>query len=204
MLDAMMRKLIDPPLARAAGTLARAGVSADAMTGVGLVAGLACAVCIAAGSFGLAMVLLAASRVCDGLDGAIARINGRTARGGFLDIVCDFVFYGAVPLAFALRDPGHAALPAAILLFSFYVNGATFLAFAAIAASRSMETTARGVKSLYFTAGLAEGTETIAAFALMILFPVAFAPLALAFSVLCLLSAAARAWLAWTTFSSGA
>jgi phosphatidylglycerophosphate synthase len=199
MFDAFMRKLIDPPLAKAAARLAGAGVGADAMTAVGLASGLACAACIASGSFGLALLLLAANRLCDGLDGAIARINGRTARGGYLDIVSDFVFYGSVPLAFALRDPASSALPAAVLLFSFYVNGATFLAFAAIAAGRAMQTSIHGPKSLYFTAGLAEGAETIVAFALMLSLPQSFPTLALAFALLCLTSAGARTWLAWKT-----
>jgi phosphatidylglycerophosphate synthase len=116
-------------------------------------------------------VLFVANRAADGLDGAVARATQRTDRGGFLDIVCDFAFYGAIPLAFAVRDPAANALPATALLFAFYVNGASFLAFAAVAAKRGVESQAWGEKSIYFTAGLAEGTETILFFAAMILVP---------------------------------
>lgn len=192
MLDGVMRRLIDPPLNRAGKLLARIGIGADGVTMAGLVFGIGCAGAIAASEDAIALLLLALSRLCDGLDGAIARTTEKTDRGGFLDIVFDFVFYGAVPLGFALRDPAVFGLPAAVLLFTFYVNGASFLAFAAVAAKRGMESAARGIKSIYFTAGLAEGTETILAFALMILLPGWFAPIAYFFAGLTLMTAISR------------
>jgi phosphatidylglycerophosphate synthase len=200
MLDGLMRRLIDPALNRAGKILARSRVSADWLTLLGLLAGLAAAACIALAADGLALALLIGSRVCDGLDGAVARASRRTDRGGFIDIVFDFAFYGAVPLAFALRDPAQNGVPAAVLLFSFYVNGASFLAFAAVAARRGLESHVRGVKSIYFTAGLAEGTETILVCALMVLVPSWFPLLALGFAGLTLMTAVARVTLAWRAF----
>jgi phosphatidylglycerophosphate synthase len=200
MLDGAVRRLIDPPLDRLGARLAGAGIGADAVTLVAFAFGLACAGAVVAGLDALALALLALGRLCDGLDGAVARATRRTDRGGFLDIVLDFVFYGAVPVAFALRDPDAFALPAAILLFAFYVNGASFLAFAAVAARRGLESRIRGLKSIYFTAGLAEGTETILAFALMILFPAWFPIIAYAFAGLTLMSALSRVTLAWGAF----
>jgi len=196
-----MRRLIDPPLNRLGRVLARRGVGADAVTLAGLALGLGAAALIAAGlPTGLALLPLLASRLADGLDGAVARARGKTDFGGFLDITCDFAFYGAIPLAFALRDPG-AALPAAFVLFAFYVNGASFLGFAILAARRGMETRARGDKSLYFTAGLLEGTETILFFVALCLVPALFAPLAWGFGALCLVTAGARIVLACQTFA---
>lgn len=133
MLDGVMRRVIDPPLTAIGHHLATAGISADAMTGFSLTCGLLCAGSIAGGNFGLALLFLALGRIGDGLDGAIARATKPTDRGGFIDIVGDFVFYGAVPLAFAWFDPQENALAAAWLLFTFYVNGASFLAYAAVA-----------------------------------------------------------------------
>ena len=63
-----------------------------------------------------------------------------------------------------LADPAANAVAGAVLVFSFYVNGASFLAYAAIAEKRKLATDARGPKSLFFTTGLAEATETIAVF----------------------------------------
>ena len=180
--------------------LARAGISADAVTLAGLVPGLAAALMIVLELDGAALVLFGLNRFLDGLDGAIARSTRRTDRGGFLDIVLDFAIYGAIPLAFALRDSGAFALPAAVLLFSFYVNGASFLAFAAVAAKRGMSSDIRGIKSIYFTAGFMEGTETILFFAAMILLPWYFPVLAYAFAGLTVMSALARITLAWHAF----
>jgi phosphatidylglycerophosphate synthase len=200
MLDGWMRRRIDPPLDRLGQGLARVGISADAVTLTGLGLGLTAALMIVLQIDGAALVLFGLNRLLDGLDGAIARSTRRTDRGGFLDIVLDFAIYGAIPLAFALREPGVFALPAAVLLFSFYVNGASFLAFAAVAAKRGMSSDIRGIKSIYFTAGFMEGTETILFFAAMILFPQHFPILAYAFAGLTLMSALARIILAWHAF----
>jgi phosphatidylglycerophosphate synthase len=200
MLDGLMRRLLDPALDRTGRALAAAHVPADALTFAGLACGLASALAIASGADGLALLALGLNRLLDGLDGAVARATARTDRGGFLDIVCDFASYGAIPLAFAIRDPEANALAATALLFSFYVNGATFLAFAALAAKRRLESLIRGVKSIYFTAGLAEGTETVLAFAAMIIWPSYFPHIALAFAGLTLMGAVARVTLAWHVF----
>jgi phosphatidylglycerophosphate synthase len=192
MLDGYMRRIIDPPLDRMGRALAARGVAADAVTLAGLLFGVAAAACVALRQDGAALVLVGLSRLADGLDGAVARATRRTDFGGFLDIACDFVFYGAVPLAFAWRNPGADAVAAAFLLFTFYVNGATFLAYAAMAARRGFETATRGVKSIYFTAGLVEGSETIAAFVVMLLKPDWFAAIATAFGAMTLATAASR------------
>jgi phosphatidylglycerophosphate synthase len=200
MLDGWVRRMIDPSLDRAGQRLAKLGLSADAVTTLGLVTGLTAALLIVVGLDLVALALFAINRLLDGLDGAIARASRRTDRGGFIDIVFDFAIYGAVPLAFAVREPGIFAVPAAVLLFSFYVNGASFLAFAAIAAKRGIDSTARGVKSIYFSAGLMEGTETILFFVMMILVPAWFPVLAYAFAGLTFMSALARVALAWKAF----
>ncbi len=200
MLDATMRRWIDPPLNRAGRALARRGVSADMVTLAGLGFGLLMAAAIAGGAGALALVPLAVSRIADGLDGAVARATRKTDFGGYLDITCDFIFYGAIPLAFVLRDPGTNGLAGAFLLAAFYVNGASFLGYAILAAKRGMETRAQGEKSLYYSAGLLEGTETIAFFALLCVVPQHFAPLAWGFGLLCLVTTLARLMLAWRVF----
>jgi phosphatidylglycerophosphate synthase len=205
MLDSAMRRRIDPGLNAAGRRIARLGVSANQITLAGLALGLLAAGLIAAGAPGwVALLPLLAGRLADGLDGAVARATGKTGFGGYLDIVCDFAVYGAVPLAFVLRDPQANALAGAFLLASFYLNGATFLGFAVLAAQRGLETRAQGEKSLYYAAGLLEGTETILFFILLCLLPLAFAPLAWAFGGLCLVTALARVALAWRVFGGRA
>ena len=192
MFDARLRGLIDPPLTAVAGRVARMGVSADAITWAALAIGLSGALLVACQSYLFGLGLFALNRLLDGLDGAVAHQCGPTDRGGFLDIVCDFLIYASFPLAFAVTDPAHNALPAAALLASFIASGITFLAFAAIAAKRGLTTTVQGAKSIYYLAGLAEGFETIAAFVLMCLWPAAFPAIAYTFAGICFASAGAR------------
>lgn len=204
MLDGVMRPVIDPVVNRIGKILADRGVTANGVTLVGLALGLAAAAVIALGGAGLwALLPLLASRVADGLDGAVARVRGKTDFGGYLDIVCDFLFYAAIPLAFVLRDPGANGVAGAVLLASFYVNGATFLGYAVLAEKKGLETRSRGEKSLYFTAGLLEGTETIGFFVLICLWPAAFAPMAFIFAALCFVTALSRVLLARRVFGSG-
>lgn len=200
MLDGWARRKLDPVLDAVAGRLAGAGVSANAITVAACVVGLAAAAAIAFGLFLSGLLLLLVSRLGDGLDGAVAKRRGKTDLGGYLDIVLDFVFYGAVPLGFALADPAANALAAAGLLFSFYVNGSSFLAYAVMAEKRKMTSEARGQKSLFFTTGLAEATETILVFVLCCLFPSWFAWIAWAFAALTLYTALSRIVLASRTF----
>ena len=200
MLDAKVRPMIDPILNRHGRALARARVGADAVTSAGLALGLASAVLIALGSPGWALVPLLLSRLADGLDGAVARATERTDFGGYLDIAADFFFYGAVPFAFVWLDPAANGAAGAFLLTSFYVNGTTFLGYAVLAERRKMETTARGSKSLYFTGGLLEGTETIGFFVLICLAPAWFAPAAWVFGALCFVTAGSRVLLARQVF----
>lgn len=192
MLDRAATALLKPALDRAAARLVRAGVGADAVTFTGFALGLAAALAIALGAplFGLA--LLMASRLCDGLDGAVARQTAPTDRGAFLDITLDFLFYASVPLAFAFADPAHNALPAAVLLAAFIGTGSSFLAFAVLAERRGLASAAYPQKGFFFLGGLTEATETLACFAAMCLWPQHFAPLAWGFAALCALTTVSR------------
>ena len=200
MFDGMLKRRIDPVLQRLAGALHRTGLSADGVTAAGLALGLGAALAIGLGSYITGLALILVSRLCDGLDGTLARLRQPTDLGGYLDIVFDYIFYGAIPLGFAVADPATNGLPAAVLLMSFYANGASFLGFAIIAAKRGLSSEARGQKSLYFTTGLAEASETLLVFALACLFPSAFPWLAYGFAVLCGITCISRILLATRQF----
>lgn len=200
MFDARLRPLIDPPLNAAGRWLARRGVTATMVTMAGLGIGLAAGFAAAHQQFALALALVLVNRLADGLDGAVARVRGLTDFGGYLDIVADFAFYVAVPLGFAFAAPETNALPAAVLLAAFTLTGISFLAFAVMAAKRGAETTAHGRKSFFYNTGLAEGTETILAFAAMCLWPQHFAAIAWGYSALCGATVVQRTFAARATF----
>lgn len=192
MLDRYARQLIDPPLNLMGRGLAARGISADAVTLIGLALGLFAALLIALGQFGWALVPLLASRLADGLDGAVARATQKTDFGGYLDIAADFLFYGAIPMAFVLYDPAANGAAGAFLLASFYFNGTSFLGYAILAEKHGHKTDLQGQKTLYYSNGLLEGTETIVFFLLLCLFETFFAPLAWLFGSLCFATAILR------------
>ncbi|UJQ93044.1 CDP-alcohol phosphatidyltransferase family protein [Mariluticola halotolerans] len=200
MLDGVMRKLIDPPLNNLGAALASVGMSANAMTLFGLGIGLAAAIAIAAQWFVLGLVLILVSRLADGLDGAIARATEKTDFGGYLDISADFLFYGAIPMGFVLANPESNAIAGAFLLFAFYFNGATFLGYAILAEKHALTTELRGIKSLYFTEGLLEGTETILFFVVLAIWPFLFPVLATIFALLCFVTGVSRWLMAYRQF----
>jgi phosphatidylglycerophosphate synthase len=200
MIDAailpLQRRLLAPP----AEALAARGISADQITLAGFVLGVLAVPALALGQFWLALGLIALNRVADGLDGAVARLNGPTDRGAFLDIALDFLFYALVPLGFAIANPANA-LPAAVLIAAFVGTGSSFLAFAAIAAKRGISAASYPSKGLYYLGGLTEGTETIALFVAMCLWPAAFPVLAYIFAVACALTTLTRWRQGWHSFS---
>lgn len=191
MLDTQIRRIIDPALDRLGALLARWGLGANAVTVAGFVLGVGAWGALAARADGVALALVLGNRLADGLDGAVARRNGLTDLGGYLDIVLDFLFYAGVPFFFAVGRP-EAALPAAFLVFSFVGTGASFLAFAALAAKRGLQCEKRGRKSIYYLGGLTEGAETIGLFILICLLPQHFGLLAWTFGSLCWLTTVSR------------
>ncbi len=191
MLDRAMRPLIDPPLNAAGRWLAARGVKANAVTLAGFAVGLAAVPAIGLGNYGWGLAAILASRLFDGLDGAVARAAGVTDVGGYLDIVCDFILYSAWVFGFAVAAPEHA-VAAAFLMLSFVGTGSSFLAYAVFAAKRGIDTEIHGSKSLYYLGGLTEGTETILAFIAFCLLPQHFVPLALLFAAACWITTVSR------------
>lgn len=179
-------------LEHAGRALAGHGISANTVTVTGFLIGFAAAISIVLDAFALGFILIGISRICDGLDGAVAKATAQTEFGGFLDILLDFAFYGLIPFAFIFADPYENGVAGGLLLLTLYINGASFLAFEAMAQKCNLSTDARGAKSLCFTAGLAEATETIAVFLAFCLFPQWFCEIAVIFALVCFYSALSR------------
>ena len=201
MLDRAATSLISPAIQRLARQLVRIGLSANQLTLTGFAIGMLAAALVAVQWYAPAIVAILASRLCDALDGAMARETRVTDAGGFLDIALDFIFYAAIPLGFAIADPARNALAAAALLAAFVGTMASFLAFAVLAAKRGLNNLAYPDKSFYFLGGLTEATETLAFFVAMCLWPQHFAWLAYGFSAMCVLTTGTRIWWGWKTFS---
>ena len=106
-----------------------------------------------------------------------------------------------IPLAFALADPTQNAMSASLLLASFMGTASSFLAFAVIAAKRGATSTGFPQKGIYYLGGLTEGTETIAAFTAMCLWPDHFPAIATVFSALAVLTTFMRWSWGWRAFS---
>ena len=191
MLDPFVRRLIDPPLEQAGAWLAQRGVGANFLTGAGLAVGLLTLPLLAAQNYDAALIAILANRLIDGLDGAVARRTALTDFGGYFDIVADMVFYAVTVLGFALADPENA-IWAAVLLTGFMGTSSSFLAWAAVAAKRGETTSERGRKTIYYSAGIVEGTETVLFLIAMCLWPEVFAWLAAVFAALCLWTTLAR------------
>ena len=202
MFDRYALEAFRPLIERAAREVRERGFTADQVTLTGFGLGFFSALCIAFGFYLFAILPLLAGRACDGVDGAVARADGATDRGAFLDIGLDFIFYGSIPLAFAVSDPANNAQAAATLLAAFVGTGSSFLAYAIIAEKRGLKSAAYPSKSIYYLGGLTEGTETVACFVAMCLWPQHFAVIAYFYAALCALTTVTRLVAGWRAFGS--
>jgi phosphatidylglycerophosphate synthase len=196
MFDRVLLKATKPLVDGLATRIHKGGYNADQVTLAAFGFGMVAALLIALGHSHIALVPLLIGRLLDGLDGAVARLTVPTDRGAFLDITLDFLFYAAVPLAFATVDP----LAAAVLLAAFIGTGTSFLAYAIMAEKRGQKSDAYPTKSFYYLGGLTEGAETVACFTAMCLWPQHFAALAYFYAVLCCVTTATRLLEGWKNF----
>jgi phosphatidylglycerophosphate synthase len=169
MLDTRMRAMLEPPLTAAGRRLAAAGVPPAALTAAGWAAGVGACAAAALQAWPVALGLWLANRIADGLDGPTARAAGApTDAGGFLDIVADFSVYAGIILGLAIAMPA-ARLACVALLTAYYISGTAFLALSSLAERRGQRL--GDERSLRFTGGLAEGTETVAVYIVLFLLP---------------------------------
>ncbi len=161
MFDGHFRATAEQKLRPIGLRIRRTGISADHLTGFGVLMACASAVAIGAGALRAGLVLLVLAAVPDVLDGAVAKASGTASpRGAFFDSVsdrvADAVLLGGVAWFLATRQPGRVAvLPLAVL-------GASMLISYERAKAESLGFDARG--------GLMERAERLIALALGLLF----------------------------------
>jgi phosphatidylglycerophosphate synthase len=196
-LDALLRARVAGPLEAAARRLAPAGVRPATVTAVGLLLGVGACVAAAAAAWPVALALWLANRALDGLDGALARVRGGGSDlGGFLDFLADFVVYGGFVVGVAVAVP-DARVACTVLLAAYLLNNVALLSFASLVARR--ELAFGDERSLRFTPGLTEGTETILAYVAFCLVPGYAATVASVFAAMVLFTVGQRIRLAVAT-----
>lgn len=171
MIDSKARKLLAPSIESLAKHLDLPEITPNRITSLGLLVGIASAISAGFGQWWIALVLWLTSRVMDGIDGALARRRAsivENSAGGFWDITADFISYGSFVIGAGIGS--HSSLlPFLFVLFGYYINGSSFLAFSSIA-EKSGKQFSDG-RSLSFLPGLAEASETIFVHSIWCLLP---------------------------------
>ena len=193
MFDGRWRASVEQGLKPVGSSIRRSGLTADHLTGLGLVVAAGCAVAIGSGRLGLGLVLLIAAAVPDLLDGAVAKASGPASpRGAFFDSVADRVsdslVLGGIAWYLASEDGGHAAmLPFAVLATSTLISYER-------ARAESLGYTARG--------GLMERAERIVALCFGLAFSALLVPVLWVMLALTLLTAVHRFIKVWRQASA--
>lgn len=196
MFDEIVRQRIAPALAPIARRLGQLGIAPNHVTVATFLVATGGAALIATGSTGAGLGLWLASRVGDGLDGAVARETRQsTALGGYLDITLDMAAYSLMVIAFAATRPEFGIVWPMILM-GYVLAITTTLALAA-AAERTKRTVSGTDRTFQFTPALAEAGETTIVYGLWYLLPQYVGSIAWVWCGVLILSAIQRSILAW-------
>ena len=191
MIDKKINDFLNPLLFCIAKVISKLKISANFVTLLSFVSGLVCFFYIINSNFTLALIFFFFNRLFDGLDGAVARINGQSDLGAFYDIISDFFFYALFPVGFIFHDLENS-YSIFFLLLSFVSTQTTFLASAWILEKYKYIILLEYKKSFFYIGGLTEGFETIICFILMLIFNDLVYIIAYIFGTLCFLTALFR------------
>lgn len=99
MFDKYLVPIVQYPLRYAARLCVRLGIYENTVTCMGIGTSILILFTLWMQWYLLALCFVVINRMCDGLDGAIARErNTKSVSGGFIDIVIDFFFMAAFPV----------------------------------------------------------------------------------------------------------
>jgi phosphatidylglycerophosphate synthase len=153
-------------------------LSPNFVTLAAFIPGIVSVILILQGKLNAALVCWILNRVLDGVDGTLARVNGKQSDfGGFLDLILDFIIYAAIPTAlffYAAQQQKPAeiilsGLSLAILLGSFYVNTVSWM-MPSVLIEKKFQSSEK-LTSIEMPSSLIEGMETIVFYCLFMLFP---------------------------------
>ncbi len=168
-LRAIKERALRPVAERLAGR-----VSATALSVAALLLSVGAAGAAAASWWWVGLGGWLLGRLCDGLDGPVARATGTASDfGGYLDIVFDHIGYAALPVGVAVGVHHRSAwIAVAALEAVFFVNTISWAYLSAVLEKRGAGASTRGeMTTVTMPPALVEGTETIVLFALFLTFP---------------------------------
>ena len=196
MFDRSIQQLTQKPLSTLGKFLLKI-FKPNQITFIGFFFGIVMCFLIFINSYFFAILFLFLNRLCDGLDGVMARQTSPSPLGAYLDIILDFIIYAAFVLVFSLQNEFNL-LTGVFLLFSYICTGTTFLTQAIIQpqldySQRDQDDVKDEIpKSFIYASGLIEGSETIFFMFICLILPKAFPILGFLFVMLCLITAIAR------------
>lgn len=196
MFDRSIQRLTQKPLSILGKFLLKI-FKPNQITIIGFFFGIVMCFLIFIHSYFLAILFLFLNRLCDGLDGVMARQTSPSPLGAYLDIILDFIIYAAFVLVFSLQNEINL-LTGVFLLFSYICTGTTFLTQAIIQPQLDYSQQDHDdvkdeiPKSFIYASGLIEGSETIFFMFICLILPKAFPILGFLFGILCLITAIAR------------
>ncbi|KPV45067.1 CDP-alcohol phosphatidyltransferase family protein [Alicyclobacillus ferrooxydans] len=164
MLDTHARKYVQPVIRRTAREFLKLGLSANQVTWIAFVLGIASAIVVYLGFPVVAVATLWVSGFLDAVDGSMAREQNRMSPWGtVMDVTFDRIVELGIIIALAIRFP-RAQLLLLLLTAGIVFSMTVFLTVGALSEKK-------GMKSFYYQAGLAERTEGFILFSVMVLFP---------------------------------
>jgi len=204
MFDRQIQKFTQKPLGLIAKIFIKL-LKPNHMTILGFIFGLFMCILVFFQFYLPALLLLMLNRLCDGLDGTMARLTIPTPLGGYLDIVFDFTIYSGFVLAFGLSNSNYTII-SMVLLFLYICTGTTFLAQAALQRQLdkipyNLELNQELPKSFYYSSGLIEGTETIIFMILCLLLPNYYIVISIIFGILCFITFISRVIVCYKKFN---
>lgn len=176
-------------ISQAAKQLHKLGITANMISIIGFIIGLLAINFLAMSNFVAALICILLNRLCDALDGALARHTKITEFGIFLDATLDYVFYAGLIFGFALANPYENAVVATFLLFAFTSSACAMLAYAIVAYKNNARQKLEIAKSPFYLGGFAQGFETFVGMILLCIIPFCFMPIAIILGVLCFIKA---------------
>ena len=191
-IKSVFEKILDKSnmlMAHLAKNLHKIGITANMVSIAGFIIGLLAINFLAMSNFFAALICILLNRLCDALDGALARHSQITDFGVFLDATLDYVFYAGIIFGFALENPAQNAVAATFLLFAFASSACAMLAYAVIDYKNKAKNRLDIAKSPFYLGGFAQGFETFIAMVVLCLIPSGFLFIAIILGILCFVKA---------------